>query len=178
MRLFIAILLDEPCKSLLGMAQDCLRGGAVQGNFTRRENLHLTLAFLGETGRVDAVRAAMAEIHSPAFPLTLRGVGKFPRQGGDVWWMGVSENPPLETLYRQLSEALRRRGFQLESRPFRPHLTLAREVLLTPGFDLSALRNLPSRTMRVEGISLMKSERLAGRLTYTELFSLPLDRNL
>ena len=62
MRLFYAILLSEEMKQALVGAQDFLRAQGIQGNYTRRENLHLTLAFLGETDRLSAARRAAEQL--------------------------------------------------------------------------------------------------------------------
>jgi 2'-5' RNA ligase len=67
----------------------------------------------------------------------------------------------------QLSESLRGRGFSLENRDYKPHITLGREVILKqpPEFDHAPL------SMTVTRISLMKSERIQSRLVYTEIFA-------
>ena len=69
-------------------------------------------------------------------------------------------------------------GFKLEDRPFAAHLTLGREVLLEEGFELKAFsKNLPSVQMPVERVSLMKSERVNGRLVYNEVDFVVLNKN-
>ena len=60
MRLFVAINLSENIKNALLKAQSDLKNQGFYGNFTRRENMHLTLAFIGETEKrfkaVDALK--------------------------------------------------------------------------------------------------------------------------
>jgi 2'-5' RNA ligase len=66
--------------------------------------------------------------------------------------------------------ALTAAGFETEKRPYRPHLTLAREAVFKGGFDLAGFsRTLNPIRARIDKLSLMKSERLGGRLTYTEV---------
>lgn len=167
MRLFVAICLNEPCKDALCAAAAQLRQHAQRGNFCRRENLHLTLAFLGETARLDAARRALGAVQAEPFPLELTGLGRFHRAGGDLWWMGVSENGALTALQRQVCAALAAEGFSLEKRAFRPHLTLGREVLLKPGFDPTrSAGQIPSAQMQVKQIHLMESRRVNGALQY------------
>lgn len=169
MRLFIAILPDEPCKRRLRAAVDGLRGYARHGDFTKRENLHLTLAFLGEAPGLGRAQAAMAQIQAAPFRLDLAGLGRFQRPEGDLWWMGVGESPALAALQRQLSLVLGGQGFPLEERPFCPHLTLARRVRLQPGFAQEELEQaLPCAAMWVDSISLMESHRPHGELVYSE----------
>ena len=172
MRLFIAILLDEAVKDGLCQVRDRLQAAALFGRMTRRENLHLTLAFLGETpaGHIPAIRRAMEAAVGPAFDLEFRGVGRFRRSGGDIWWMGADLPPALQTLFGQLDANLRAGGFPLEERAFRPHLTLGREVRLPPDFDAAVLAP-PVLVQHVAGIHLMESERVRGVLTYTPRFT-------
>lgn len=162
MRLFIAIRFSRPVLEALKQAQGELRRQGAEGNFSREENLHLTMAFLGETEDRQGAQAAMAEACTgPPFPLTVAGAGRF----GDLWWAGVEKSPRLEELERSLRAALAERGFALEKRDFRPHVTLARQVRSPRPLRLS----VPERTMTVRGLSLMRSERKEGKLIYTEL---------
>ena len=73
MRLFVAICFDEPCKDVLCAAIAGLKSHARQGNFSRRENLHLTLAFLGETNRIDSAKRALGSIRAESFAMELAG---------------------------------------------------------------------------------------------------------
>lgn len=171
MRLFIAILLEEHIRDELCRVMEGMRPRMRRANFTRRENLHLTLVFLGETGRADAVKRAMDRTEGEVFPLTLDRLGKFRRSGGDIYWMGIGENPALASLHASLSAALTQEGFTLENRRFSPHLTLVREAVPGDGFDEKAFsRQVPQLSMPVSGFSLMKSERIGGRLVYTEIY--------
>lgn len=171
MRLFIAIQLETRIKDEICGVMEQMRPHMRRANFTRRENLHLTLVFLGETGRVDAVKRAMDKTEGEAFQLTLGRLGKFSRNGGDIYWMGIGENRALSSLHSGLSAALTEAGFTLEQRRFRPHLTLAREAVPAEDFDEKALsRKLPEVFMPVSNFSLMKSERLEGRLVYTQIY--------
>ena len=77
MRLFVAICFDEPCKDVLCAAiagSKAMRGRAI---FSRRENLHLTLAFLGETNRIDSAKRALGSIHAESFAMELAGWDAF-----------------------------------------------------------------------------------------------------
>jgi RNA 2',3'-cyclic 3'-phosphodiesterase len=171
MRLFIAIQFTEEIKNQLCSSIERLKKDAVQGNFTLRENLHLTLVFIGETEKVKEVERAMDAVQMEPFLLNIGGFGKFNRDGGDIYWIGIEKDEKLLSIYKQLLSALTKAGFRLESREYNPHLTLGREVILKDGFDRSAFENaVPKMNMKVEKISLMKSERVNGKLTYTEIY--------
>jgi len=163
MRLFIAIRFSRELEQWLMDAIGDLRRQA-DANFSRRENLHLTLAFIGESRDVMAIRRCMDGLTPGAFPLTIGGSGHF----GDLWWAGVAPSERLAALAGELSDSLRAAGFDIEKRPFRPHITLARRVRPLAG---PIALPVPERTMTVERVSLMRSDRIDGRLTYTEVYS-------
>ncbi len=170
MRLFIAVAFPAPLREQLRRAAGRLQGQCLRGSFTLPDNFHLTLAFLGETERRAAAESAMDRVSAPGFYLQVGAPGLFRQRGGDLWWLGVEPSPALLEVHRQLTEELGAAGFALERRPFRPHLTLGRQVLLAPGFDRPAFaRSLPPMGMEVRRITLMQSERIQGRLTYTPL---------
>lgn len=175
MRLFIAINFDEEIKAALDKAVQRLKDASAAGNFTRAENLHLTLVFIGETTDVPAVKKAMMQVHGLPFDLKIKNLGKFGRGGKDLYWLGVDRCAALAEIQRTLSEALREKGFAIEQREYRPHLTLGREVVLLKNFDKKTFEKACGTiTQEVKTIDLMKSERVGGRLTYTKIFSVPL----
>lgn len=140
MRLFVAILLSEPVKDMLMQTIRQLQPAVLDGRFSHRENLHLTLAFLGESSLKPA-QQALHQLSGPSFAMTVEGVGRFRRDGGDILWAGVRKNPDLSALAGQVQQAFSQKGFSLEKRPFAAHLTLGRQVLLPQGFDLKAFSN-------------------------------------
>lgn len=173
MRLFIAINFNEDIKNNLMGAISNLRQSSTKGNFTHRDNLHLTLVFIGEVGdnKVGLVKSAMNRIRLEKFQLKLTGIGKFKRSSSDIYWVGVEKNEVLNSIHRELTEELLKAGFDLEKREYKPHLTIGREVKVKDSFNLDGLtESLPKMNMNVIKISLMKSERLNGKLTYTEVY--------
>lgn len=170
MRLFIAINFDEGTKQKILAVQQRLRQLG-QGNFSRPENLHLSLAFLGEIPptRVNAVKQAMKQTAVPPLTLSFDHVGRFARGSSDLWWIGLAENRGLVNLQKELCGHLAQEGFLLEIRSFSPHITLAREVRLPQQPDERALLGSPFTT-QAQAISLMLSHRVGGTLTYTEQY--------
>lgn len=175
MRLFAAIGLDKQAQNACAKTLESLRLHTTSGRFIRAENLHLTLAFLGETSRVDAAKSALESVKLPRFTLVLQGMERFRRSGGDLYWMGVQENASLLALHDALHDALRRHGFSLENRPYRPHLTLGRRITAASTFDLDAFSDaLPPLSLPVDTIYLMQSTHIQGQLTYLPLLEHPL----
>lgn len=176
MRLFIAINFDEKTKTALWGVAQRLKENAVSGNFTHRENMHLTLAFIGETKKLPLVKAAMAEITAAPFDLHLRGLGSFKRPGGGILWLGVEKCAQLARVQAELTRSLYQKGFPVEQREYRPHLTLGREVVLRETFDQKQWEQLVGTlTQRVLQIDLMESKRIGGKLVYTCLYSKALE---
>lgn len=167
MRLFIAINFHNEIKDTLCNIMQDLRTRSVRGNFTRRDNLHLTLVFIGETTNLDAIKNVMDKVDIPSFDLHLGGIGKFHRSGGDIYWVGVEKNEILYELYHFLYAQFTKEGFQLENREYKPHLTLGREAVLKDNESIE----VPNMNMMVKKISLMKSERVNGQLIYTEIYA-------
>ena len=168
MRLFIAINFSAETKSRLLALRDELCAHSSRGNFSLPENLHLTLAFLGECDakQTAAAKSAMDAARFEPFHLTIERVGRFRRDGGDVFWVGVREDKPLLDLQRDLTEKLIVAGFSLDKRKYNPHVTLGREVIA----DWSP-RRLEAFGEMVSSIDLMKSERIQGKLTYTAIYT-------
>jgi 2'-5' RNA ligase len=116
-----------------GIRAQPLPVGARDVRWVRLDGLHLTLRFLGPTPdeRVGATAAAVrsvAEAAAGPIQLTLTGAGSFPRADRPrTLWIGVGGDlEALEGLAARTEAALVDAGWPAESRPFRPHLTLAR----------------------------------------------------
>jgi 2'-5' RNA ligase len=171
MRLFIAINFTDEIKDALCEATADLRDAALHGRYTSRDNLHLTLVFIGESGRADDIIEIMESVCEEAFAEPLRiafcGAGAFRGKRGDTHWIGVENTPELRKLAAALASGLRREGFTIERRKFTPHITIGREVTLPEGARVS----VPMAGMDAESISLMRSDRAAGRPVYTEIAS-------
>lgn len=171
MRLFVAIEFPEEIKDSLCGAIAEIERGCRSGRFTLRENLHLTLAFIGETPGARQAAQALEQVSAAPFEIRLDGLGRFRRGGRDLWWAGVSRGIGLDGLRRDVAQRLREAGFAIEKGDFSPHITLGREVELKRGAEafLKEYR-FDGLHMTVNGISLMRSDRIAGKLTYTRVF--------
>ena len=160
MRLFVAILLSEEMKDALIAAQNEMYDRGVRGNFSPEENLHLTLAFIGELPDAEPVFDALEEITFTPFQLTLEGLGCF----GDLRWAGLRESAPLEAVARRLRRALAEHGVPFDKKRFSPHITLLRRASgPMPGIELRPA------SMTVTAISLMRSDRGRNGMIYTEI---------
>jgi 2'-5' RNA ligase len=125
-RLFIALALPESVRGVLASLARPLPGVA----WTRPEQLHVTLRFLGEVpaAKIDAIEVGLAEVKVVPFVLPLEGCGTFPPGAPPrVLWIGVgSGHPRLFQLRQKVDDALLAAGLWLDVRTFHPHVTLAR----------------------------------------------------
>ena len=166
MRLFIAINFTNETRSRLLALRDELRGKSERGNFSAPENLHLTLAFLGECDgkQTSAVKSVLSAVSFEPLDITIDCIGRFKRDGGDIWWAGVRDNKALSDVQKTLTSGLYANGFVLDNRKYSPHITLGREVVT----DVKPWAIEPFGET-VGTIDLMKSERINGKLTYTAI---------
>jgi 2'-5' RNA ligase len=179
-RLFIAVNCDDETKAKLLAIRDCIKAQSVKGNFSRPENLHLTLAFLGETPQeqIPAISQIITKTATQppvvSFALNFTHTGYFKHSNKELWWIGADNKDPslgtLTDLRRKLAAGLTEAGIKFDNRSFNPHITLGREI------KHAAPINLPETkiVMPVNRISLMKSEHVEKRLVYTEVFGVGL----
>ena len=166
MRLFVAINFNDETRNRLIRIKDELWKNSEQGNFTLPENLHLTLAFLGECNvkQTADAKAALDMISFDYFDLEIERVGCFKRNDGDLWWAGVKECEYLTQLQQNLTDKLRLAGFTVEKRKFSPHITIGRKVVT--GEKARLVEPFGETVSKVE---LMESKRINGKLTYVPI---------
>lgn len=163
MRIFIAIRFTEAFKYSILDAQDGLREYGVRGNYTQPENLHLTLAFIGETERVAEIKAAVDAVKFEPFVIRTGKLGCFNGRSR-VLWLGIEGEDKVKTIAQQLRRNLDKCGIDYAKGKFSPHITLVRQPSEVP-LEVE----VESESMTVSEISVMNSERINGRLVYTAL---------
>lgn len=187
-RSFIAIELPEAVKLKLGEVQDQLRSRRSPARWVAPESIHLTLKFLGNitVGSIPDItdimnEAAGAEV---TFGLSVRGLGVFPdTRRVRVVWVGLEgEIGTLVRIQKHLDSGLETLGFAPETRPFTPHLTLARMRDDASPAGRQAVGDLVTATafeagsFTVESLSLMKSQLTRQGAIYSRLAAVPLAR--
>ena len=137
MRLFVALSIPDDVASSLQRLQTGVPGARWQ----TREQLHLTLRFIGEVdGReMRAIDDALAGIDAPAFSLALHSVGEFGGKRPNALWAGVRPNEALMHLQRKIETALQRIGQASDRQRYTPHVTLARLRGTQPGHVMDYL---------------------------------------
>ena len=166
MRLFIAINFNTETRSRLIATRDELRSQSTGGNFSLDENLHLTLAFIGEVSpkKLDKIKAILETVTFSPFDVAINRLDTFSR--GTLWYAGLREDKPLMLLQREIEYKLALCGFEMDGRKYNPHITLGREVIA----KIKPWRIEPFGET-VTSVDLMKSERINGKLTYTAIYT-------
>ena len=153
-------------KDALTDAQRIMYDCGVRGNFTSEENLHLTLAFIGEYPNTETVMDAISGVKFTPFELVLDGVGRF----DDLWWAGLQDSAALVAVVRRVRRALAENEIPFDRKRFSPHITLIRKA----SRDAAGIAIAPE-TMTVRTISLMSSKRGRTGMIYTEVGTIEAD---
>jgi 2'-5' RNA ligase len=168
MRLFVAVNLSNDSRSRLVAIRDELRSVSKRGNFTRTENIHLTLVFIGDCTdeQANKVKAAMDEVNFKKFTLTIDHIGQFRRFGsGNTWWAGIRGSMPLEEMHRDLADKIVSKSISIDSRRYSPHMTIGRDVATKKEpWQIDPFQET------VSSMDLMRSDRIDGRIVYRSIY--------
>ena len=191
-RSFIAIELPAELKLELVQLEAQLKSGEQLGvKWVDPDGIHLTMKFLGNIAvdRVEGITRAMEEAVcgiSP-FQLKVKELGVFPNfKRVQVAWVGLTgEVDKLAQLQKRIESNLTPLGFAPESRPFAPHLTLARLRAQTSPDEKQRFGQLianttfeAAHTIEVDAISLMKSQLTREGAIYSQINSIRLEKPL
>jgi 2'-5' RNA ligase len=126
MRLFIGIPLAAAVIDELRTASARLRSSADGLRWTAPESWHVTLQFLGNTSpdQLACIVPRLRALQSPHVPVCLEALDCFERAG--VLIARIQPTPELLLLQQRVTAATQPCGFLPETRPYQPHITLAR----------------------------------------------------
>jgi len=169
MRAFVAVFPPpEVRREALAWAGHLPSGDRVR--WTRPENIHLTLKFLGDVRveALDGMRAALGKVcaeHAP-FDAALAELGAFPSaRRAKILWLGVGAGSDrLRSLAADVDDALAPLGFEREKRPYVPHLTIGRVRGHPLNLDLPS--GVEGSGFRVGRVELTESTLAAEGATY------------
>ena len=191
LRSFIAIELPDEFRLELRQLQDRLKSDKQHRvKWLDPDNIHLTLKFLGNTaiytiGKITRVIEETAR-EIPPFRLTVKDLGVFPDfKRVRVAWIGIGgEVDKLSQLHQHIESNLMRIGFTPESRPFTPHLTLARLHNQASSDERKRFSQLITDTtfiissaFKVDAISLMRSKLTREGAIYSRISVIELNSN-
>jgi len=183
-RVFLAINLPATVRDGIAAALAPMRAAARELSWVEPADLHLTLKFLGAqpTDAVASLRAALAPALARIAPMALDigGLGAFPNlRAPRVVWMAVTAEARFELLHHDIELIGAAQGYELEGRPFRPHITLARARTALAERPARALRQAAKMVQHaarvpVSSVEIMASRPAGGGGRYTVLDSLAL----
>lgn len=187
MRAFIAISIPLQFRQALADQASGLGHHAREVRVVPLDNLHLTLAFLGEVPphTVDSVRSGMeaAAVNHQPFDIGLGVGGTFPRRGEPrVAWVGVNGDlDAAQDLQSSITREMRQLNIRADDRPFSPHVTLARiSRQTTPSARISIARRVEAFDLgalghfTVAAISLRESDLTPGGAVYRHVLDVEL----
>jgi 2'-5' RNA ligase len=167
LRCFIAVEMPGPLKTKIGELIDTLRQTGADVKWVKKENLHITLKFLGNIAEssVDDIKNSLTRklSHYEPFCIRISGTGTFPPgRFPRVIWIGMDEAEILNHIHKNVDEGMSGFGVKPDDRLFSPHLTVGRvrsnkrmnELLK----KIDEMRSEEFGALEISGVSLMKSE--------------------
>ena len=127
-RVFFALWPDDGVRDALHREAQRLHRNC-GGRVMRRENVHLTLVFVGDVAveRLDELKAVAGTICGSSFELVLDRLGYW-RHNRIVWASPLTVPEALRELVSSLEDRLKHAGFEFDERPYAPHITLLRDA--------------------------------------------------
>ena len=124
MRQFIALTFNSSFKEELVHIIDSLKEEGIKGKYYDPDNLHMTLAFFGETNRQDEIMEIIQSIPFPEITITTNRISHFKK----IYWVGIKDNPVLDEYVNTLREVLKAHDIPFDEKPFYPHITILRKA--------------------------------------------------
>lgn len=143
MRTFIAFNVSKENKEKLIDYKDSILPQIEKARFINPENIHLTMEFLGEIDFETAkkVKKTISKIDFKAFKLTFNKLGTFKKKDY-LLWIGCDDCDKILNLHKNINKDLKKLGLETDTRPFKPHITIARNLVFKEGFTLENLPDL------------------------------------
>lgn len=137
------------------------------GIFTKRENIHVTLAYIDESTNVGAVVKIIEDMDESQFDISLSSFGEFKRSGSDIYWIGIEKSNELSRLQKVICRKLSGEGVMTDN-DSKLHLTVSRDTVI----DKDAIPKVPfNKKIPIKRISLMKYECTRNGSAYTEVYA-------
>ncbi len=175
MRLFIGVDLPVKLKQALLDFQSQLKLLGVNGSFKSQDNFHITLEFLGELDvrKISVLSEILSKVASNRgrFELEIAGLGAFPsfKRPHTLWTAVNGSLTKLNRLRDDLHQELKNKGFVLDERQFKPHITLASRPRLD-NIDFSVVQSEKLGKFIVKDVVLFESRALQGKRVYEVLY--------
>lgn len=180
MRVYIAIDFENQVKDYFDKITSSIKEHCIEGSFTRKNNLHMTIRFIGEIDevQVDKIKEVLDKVvlKITPFELLVGNLGIFTRKKTNILWIGLEENPVLTHLHKELSTLLKEEKIRFYDKIFMPHITLGRRVeLASDSIVLNNLIQYKRISIPVRAITLMASKEEDGKLNGVPIYEAKLE---
>lgn len=177
MRCFIAVELDDEAREEAVRIQKEFEG-VIKGKFVEKENLHVTLKFLGEIEKekIEEIKKALKEIRVKKFSASFGELGFFTPSFIRVLWISLHPKDKFYELHEKIENSLEKLNIEKENKKFEPHVTLARIKDLRKEIFLEKIKKIKARdvSFEVSSFFLKKSILTKERPIYENLFEFSL----
>lgn len=162
---FYAVKLPSTIKKQLQKLCSEYRHELLFSRWVHEDDYHITLAFLGSSTNLQ-LRESNQQIEemlssSKNFSLTINQLGIFGQEPSPrIFWAGLADSSALAEVRGKVVMACREAGFTIESRPFKPHITLARKWRGDSSFSMESIMNMENKLnfqFKAEQIVLYKT---------------------
>jgi len=183
MRLFYAINFKDNIKESLNENINEIRKHTLRGNFTEKNNFHITLVFIGECepDKLESLKKVaentVSKINPKQMKATVNGLGTFVRPGDELLWAGVKINPEdintINKINKNITEELSEYNIKISenNKKFTPHVTIARRVEFKTPKNLNNIKFEPVN-FTIDSLTLMESIqeiKISGDRQYTKI---------
>lgn len=127
-RIFIALEPEESVKKQLLACQETWKDAGIRGNYTKEANLHLTLAFIGQSEMWPQAIQVVKNLSWKPEILEICGAGHFK----NLWFAAIGPNESLSTNAAGVRQALKQAGIPFDEKPFKAHITMLRKAMIPP----------------------------------------------
>lgn len=173
MRVFIALNIPDKMRDNLERSANQFRDLATGGNFTKKENYHVTLHFLGnvEPNNLIYIQSAMDAIKN--VPAPRLAISQFAiLRASDIVCARFNKNTNLINLHETLADNLEKMGFTVEHRAYRPHVTMIRKYSFgLPFSEVTKCVDVYNKPFDAPEVVLYESVFGEDGVTYNPLYS-------
>ncbi|PFK46008.1 RNA 2',3'-cyclic phosphodiesterase [Bacillus cereus] len=158
---FLAVTLPNHVKEILANYKEVMKDKLPFRSWVHKEDYHITLAFLGSATQ-EQLQGIEKElqllVNTPELNLALQNFSTFGLiESPRIFWAGLKENQALVSVQKQVHAICERNGFSLETRPYHPHITVARKWVGEEKFNLKDLKQLETVVFQADTITLYES---------------------
>lgn len=176
MRIFIALNIPDKMRDNLERSANQFKDMATGGNFTKKENYHVTLHFLGNVEERDLIYVQSAMDNAKKLPAPKLTISQFAvLRASDIVCARFNKNANLIQLHEALGNKLEEAGFNVEHRAYRPHVTMIRKYAFNlPFSEVTKSVTVYNKPFDAPEVVLYESVFASDGVTYKPLYTIAL----